>query len=257
MFLGTHVRRPKDDPAPATVLYHPGRKNPSGDIRHACQTSVTTPQPRDLVRIVHAILKGQDRSVPTHEGRQSPRRLFSVLRLDGKEDQVNRGNLIRAGNERRMYFQVFLNASYPQAMLLHRLEMFAAGDEGHIHAGGRQASPEILSDGACPHHRDSHVPFPLAFSVVTISPEAPLAGLCRQDIASASPGGHCQQARCAGPSVARAPTYPSPGASATSRQRAAAAGSSRVASRAAGRPGASATSKRSRPSAMPAPRALI
>src|SRR5437899_1908556 len=166
MVLGTRVQGPKDDPAPATVLYHSRRRDPSGDIRHAGQTSVTTPEPRDLVRIVHAILKGQDRGFSAHEGRQRPRRLFGVVRLDGKEDQVNRGNLIRAGDERRMYFQVFLNASYPQTMLLHRLQVLAAGDEGHIHAGGCHSGPEISSDGACPHHRNSHVPFPLPFSVM-------------------------------------------------------------------------------------------
>ena len=103
---------------------------------------------RDGFRRFHAVLEAKHERALMQQWAQPLGGAFHIGELHREDDVVHGADLLRPLMREHLDLQIAERAFHAQALLAHRTQVRAAGEEMHLVAGRGQAGAEVAADAA-------------------------------------------------------------------------------------------------------------
>jgi hypothetical protein len=145
----------------AGLADHAGCGDGRGDVGDAAHHRVLAEDRHQPLRCVDAVLHRDHRGVRSDHRLDVPAGALDVPQLDAEQHDVDRPDLGGiVGRLCELEVGVAARTLDLEAILLHRREVRAAGDEGHVRAGMRQRRAVAAAHAARSDYRDTHRTLP-------------------------------------------------------------------------------------------------
>ena len=134
-----------------------GRTDRRGDVRGSAENARPTDYRANALHALHPILEGNDHTASGEQWSDLRRGILGIPELYRKEHRIDRCDARRIiGDHRFGEMDVAVGTAHAQAMLAHRRQVTAAGNEGDIVPRLCELRAEIAANASGTHDRNAH-----------------------------------------------------------------------------------------------------